>query len=109
MDVHGDVVDAHHLAAVDIDDLLIEQVAADAQHVLVVMVGEELLVAELNAPSREMERIWSKRTVSQVSAAAHQEAVDAGRMLEGHQSGVFDSADAPALEVETGMDSSSVK
>jgi hypothetical protein len=47
-----------------------------------------------------MERIWSKRTVSQVSPAAHQEAVDAGGVFAGDQGGVFDPADAPALEVE---------
>ena len=40
-DAHGDVVDAHHLAAGDVDDLLVQQVAADAQHVLVVVVGDE--------------------------------------------------------------------
>ena len=27
-DLEGDVVDPHHLAAVDVDDLLIEQIAA---------------------------------------------------------------------------------
>ena len=49
MDAQGDVVDAHHFAAVDVDDLLVEQVARDAQHVLVVVVGDELLVVERDA------------------------------------------------------------
>ena len=40
-DLEGDVVDAHHFAAVHVDDLLIEQVAADAQHVFVVVVRGE--------------------------------------------------------------------
>ena len=38
LDLHGDVGDAHHFAAGDIDDLLVQQVARDAQHVLVVVV-----------------------------------------------------------------------
>jgi hypothetical protein len=52
VDAHGDVGDAHHFAAGDVDDLLVQQVAADAQHVLVVVVGEQLLVAELDAACR---------------------------------------------------------
>ena len=40
-DLEGDVVDAHHLAAVHVDDLLVEQIAADAQHVLVGMIRRE--------------------------------------------------------------------
>ena len=47
--LHGDVVDADHLAAVDVDDLLVEEVAVDAQHVLVVVIGNELLVAEMDS------------------------------------------------------------
>ena len=38
--------------------------------------------------------------VSQVSAAAHQEAVDAGGVDQRNDGGVFDPADAPPLEVE---------
>ena len=36
LDLQGDVGDPHHFAAVDVDDLLVQQVAHDAQHVLVV-------------------------------------------------------------------------
>ena len=40
MNAHGDVGDAHHFPAGDVDNLLIEQVAADPQHVFVVVIGQ---------------------------------------------------------------------
>ncbi len=49
LDFEGDIGDAHHFAAVDVDDLLVEQVARDAQHVFVVVIGDELFVAQLDA------------------------------------------------------------
>ena len=42
-------------------------------------------------------------------AAAHQETVERARMDQRNEGGVFDPADAPALKVETGRPSSSVK
>jgi hypothetical protein len=48
-----DVVHADHFAAVHVDNLLIEQIALDAQHVLVGVIRIELFVAEL-MPSSEM-------------------------------------------------------
>ena len=56
LDFEGEIGDAHHFAAVDVDDLLIEQIARDAQHVFVVVIGNELFVAELDAVA---ERQWS--------------------------------------------------
>ena len=56
LDFKGKIGDAHHLAAVDIDDLLIEQVARDAQHIFVVVIGNELFIAERDAIA---ERQWS--------------------------------------------------
>src|SRR5262249_34130888 len=49
----GDVVDPHDLAPIDVDNLLIEQVAADAQHVLVVVVGSELFIGQPDAVERD--------------------------------------------------------
>ena len=73
---------------------------ADAQHVLVVVIRNELLVAE-RMP-------WSEGDGADLIvadgqpgvAAAHQQAVDAGRMDQRHQRGVLDAADAPAFQVE---------
>ena len=40
--VDVDVVDPHHLAAVDVDDLLVEQVALQQQHALAAAIGAPL-------------------------------------------------------------------
>ena len=40
--IESDVVHAHHLAAVHIDDLLVEKIAVDAQHVLVGVIGNQV-------------------------------------------------------------------
>ncbi len=49
VDVESDVGDAHHFAALAVDDLLVEQVAHQAQHVLVGVVRRELFVFEEDA------------------------------------------------------------
>src|SRR5262249_5912893 len=51
-DFERDVVDAHHFAAVDVDNLLVKQIAGDPQHVLVIMVGGEYFIAEPDAIER---------------------------------------------------------
>src|ERR1035438_2082307 len=98
-DAHGDVVDADHLAAGDIDDLLVEQVAGDAQKILVVMVRDKDFLAELDA-------FGERNGVHLIEAygepgvgATHQEAVDAGGVDKGDHGGVLDPADAAAFEV----------
>ena len=93
------IVDAHHFAAGDVDDLLIQQVAGDAQHVFVVVVGGELLVAELDAPVQGDGADLIVADGQPGVAAAHQVTVDAGGMFQGNEGGVFDTADAVALEV----------
>ena len=50
----ADIGDAHHFAAVDVDNLLIEQIALDAQHVLVGVIRIKLFVAELDAAASEI-------------------------------------------------------
>ena len=91
VDRHGDIGDAHHFAAGDVDDLLIQQIAADAQHVLVVVVGDELLVAELDAPVEGDGADLVEADGEPGVAAAHQEAVDAGGVFARDQGGVFDA------------------
>ncbi len=48
-DFKGDIGDAHHLAALRIDDLLIEQIPHHPQHVFVGVVRREDFVAQENA------------------------------------------------------------
>jgi len=48
-DVEGHVGDPDHLASLRIDDLLVEQIAHHAQHVLVGMIRRELLVLKIDA------------------------------------------------------------
>ena len=84
LDLEGDIGDAHHFAALPVDDLLIEQIADQAQHVLVGMVGRELLVLEVDP----VERNGADLVVADGQpgpAAAHQEAVHAGGMNRGEQ------------------------
>ena len=46
LDAQRDVVDAHHLAAIHVDDLLVEQIAVEQQVRLVSVVGDELVVSQ---------------------------------------------------------------
>jgi hypothetical protein len=49
LDFKGDVGDAHNFPAVSVDDLLVQQIAHQPQHVFVGMIGSELLVFEVNS------------------------------------------------------------
>src|ERR1019366_3181559 len=98
-DAHGDVVDAEHLPAGDVDDLLVEKVAGDAQQVLIVMVGDEDFLAELDAFSERNGVHLIEPYGEPGVGAAHQEAVDAGGVDEGDHGGVLDAADPAAFEV----------
>jgi hypothetical protein len=100
VDLHRDVVYPHHLAAVDVDDLLVEQVARDPHHVLVVVVRDELLVVERDAAAEGDGGDLVVPDDQPGVRAAHQETVDAGRVNERNDSGVFDSPDAFALKIE---------
>ena len=93
-----DVGDAHHFAALRVDDLLVEQVAHQAQHVLVGVVGREHLVAQVDA----VERDGADLIVADGQpgpAAADQEAVDADGVDQRDERGVFDHAEPAALQV----------
>ncbi len=100
LDFEGEIGDAHHLAAVDIDNLLVEQVARDAQHVFVVVIGNELFVAERDAIAEDNGADLIVADGEPGGAAADQETIDAGSVDQRDQGGVLDAADAPALQVE---------
>src|SRR5262249_16138270 len=51
-DVESDVIHTHKFASVDVDNLLIEKIPGDAQHVLVIMVRREELVVQADALER---------------------------------------------------------
>ena len=93
-DFECDVVDADHFAAVHVDNLLVEQVPANAQHVFVGMVRREDLLAEADA----VERDGGDLVVADAQPGpptTHQKAVDTGRMHQRNQGGV-PSAPPPA-------------
>src|SRR5579859_2024811 len=79
MDLECNVIHPDHLAAIDVDDLLIQEIPPDAQHVLVGMVGGEHFLAQADAI--EGNRGYLVVAHRQPNpAAAHQKPVDAGRM-----------------------------
>ena len=96
LDLERDIGHPHHFAALPVDDLLIEQIADQPQHVLVGMIGRELFVLEVDP----VERDGADLIVANGEpgpTAAHQKPVDAGRMDQGNNGGVFDQAQAAAL------------
>src|SRR5260370_3598603 len=52
-DFKGDIVDAHYFVAVHVDDLLIQQVASDAQHILTPVVRSEHPLAPTDTLERD--------------------------------------------------------
>ncbi len=97
-DLEGDVVDAHNLAAVDVDDLLIQQVARDTQHVLVVVVGDENFIAEADTVKRNGSDLIVANGEPGRSGA-DQVPVDAKGIHQGHDSAVPNAADSSPLQV----------
>ena len=82
------VVDANHLAPLRIDNLLIQKIARKPQHVFVRMVRREIFIAQMDA----IERYGFNLIVTdrqQRPVAANQEAVDANRVDQRHNRGVF--------------------
>ena len=99
LDAHGDVVDADHLAAGDVDDLLVQQVAGDAQQVLVVVVGDQDFLAQFDAFVQRNGVYLIEADGQPGIGAAHQQAVDPRGVDQRHHGGVLDPADAAAFEV----------
>ena len=100
LDFKGQICDANHLAAVDIDDLLIEQVARDAQHVFIVVIGYELFIAQRDAIAKGNGADLIVADGEPGGADTDQKAIDTGSMDQRDQGRVLDAPDAPALEVE---------
>ena len=96
------IVDADNFAAVDINNLLVEQIALDAQHVFIGMVRIELLVGKLYpAQGNPGDLIVTDRKPG--SAPAHQNAVNPGRVDEGNNGGIANPANAPVFQIEYGQ------
>ncbi len=98
LDLESDIGDPHHFATLPVDDLLIEQIADQTQHVFVGMIGRKLFVFEVDP----IERNGADLIVTNGEprpAAAHEKPVYAGGMDEGNNGGVFDQAQAAALQV----------
>ena len=98
LDLESDVGDAHHFAALAVDDLLVQKIAHQPQHVFVGMIRRQQLVFEVNA----VERYGANLVVPYGEpgpAAAQQETIHAGRMNQRNDRGVFDEAEAAALQV----------
>src|SRR5579863_5884320 len=94
-----DVGNAHDFPAVYVDNLLVEKIALDAQHVLVRVIRIELFVAELDTVQRNGGNlVVTDRKPGR--SRAHQIAVDPSGMNERDHGGVPDAADAPMLQVE---------
>ena len=87
-ELKGHVVDADHFAALRVDDLLVQQIAHQAQHVLVGMIGREVFVAQMNAIERNgVDLIVTHR--EQGPVAADQKTIDADRVDQGNDGGVL--------------------
>jgi len=95
----GHVGNPDHLAAGDVDDLLVEQVTRQPQHVLVGVVGRQELVPEENAVERDgADLLVVHRQPG--PASPDQIAVHSGGIDQWHQRRVFDATDPAALDVE---------
>jgi hypothetical protein len=99
LQIEGDVVDPDDLAALGVDDLLVEQVAPHPQHPDVVVVGNELLVAEVD-PVEGDRRHLVVADGPPVPLAPHEKLVDPDLVDARRETGVPDPADAAALQVE---------
>jgi len=93
-----DVVDPDDLAALRVDDLLVEQVPRHPQRPHVVVVGHELLVAEADAVERNRRDLVVAGDPP-VPFAAHEELIDADLVHAGREAGVANPAEAAALHV----------
>src|SRR5207253_3216365 len=94
-----DVRDPDHFPSIHIDDLLVEQVPANPQHVLVGVIGCQILLAQPDS----IERNRSNLVVADGQpgpAATDQKTVDPRRMDQWHQGGVAHTSDTPALYIE---------
>ena len=97
-DLERQVAHPDHLAALGVDDLLIEQVADDAQHPLVVVIGREDLVAQEDPRQIDRAHLFGAHRQPR-GPRAHEVAIDPRLVDHRHQRRVLDPADDPALQV----------
>jgi len=96
--LEGDVGDADHLAAFDVDDLLVEKIAFETEHIVIAMVGSELFIAEPDAIERDGLNLVM--TDSEPGPAATEEiAVYANGIDEGDNGSIANAAQPSALKV----------
>jgi hypothetical protein len=96
--LEGDVVDPDHLASLGVDDLLVEEVPHHAQHPDVVVVRDQLFVAEVDAVEGDGgDLIVADRPP--VPFAADEELVDAHLVDPWRETGVPHPPDPAALQV----------
>src|SRR5260370_15891287 len=97
-DFKGDIVDAHYFVAVHVDDLLIQQVASDSQHILIVVIRSEHLIAQTNTLERDrLDLIVPDAEPG--GSRANQISIHTERIGQRHQTAVADAADATTLHV----------
>ncbi len=97
-ELEGDVRDADDFPSVHVDDLLVEEVADQAQQVFVLVVGREVVVADDDAVERDGgDLVVADHPPGPL--AADQVPVDAFGVGERHDARVLDPADTAALLV----------
>src|SRR2546422_941439 len=84
------------IAAMGVDDLLVEQVAHDAKHVLVGMIRREMFVLEKDAVKGDGPHLVVAYG-QPGPAAAQKMAIDSGGMDEGDDGGVFERTELAPL------------
>ena len=98
LDAEGDVGDSHHFAALSVDDLLVQKIADQPQHIFIGMVGRQDFVAEIDSIQADGANLVVPDREPGPSAA-DQEAVYSRGMNQGDDGGVAYCADLAALQV----------
>jgi hypothetical protein len=98
LQLEGHVVHADDLAALGVDDLLVQQVPRHPQAPHVVVVWDQLLVAQVD-PVEGNRGDLVVPDCPPGPFAAHQELIDADLVDARRKAGVANAADAPALQV----------
>jgi hypothetical protein len=93
-----DISDANDFAALGINDLLIQEIADDPEHVLIRVIREELLIFEVNAVQRNGADLIVPNAEPR-PAAADEKTVDTSGIYERNDRGVADAADLAAPRI----------
>ena len=91
----------HHFPPIHVDDLLVEQIALDPQHVFIGMVWVKAFVAELNAIERDAGDLVVANG-EPGSAGANEVTIDTSRVNYGNDGSVFNAANQTMLEIVDG-------